>query len=127
MGFGEAAVGGAGGGEVGGAHLPRAVGGGDGDVADGVGQAAQVAAQDFREQHVQVAEIVAQGGTDHAQGERHGGEADGVAAVHRHDGLRDGEDAFFASELAGGELGALVMAVGGGAEDAGWCAHGGGG
>ena len=90
------------------------------DIADGVGQAAEVAVQDFRQQLVEVAEMVAQGGADHAEGERHAGEGDFVAAGFGHDGLRDGEDAFLALDLAGGWLGALVAAFGDGAEDAGW-------
>ena len=113
-------------GEVGGAHFLRAVGGVVRDFSDGVGEFAQVAAQQVGQQGIEIGKMSSHGAGAHAQGLRETREGHGVDAAAGQDGLRDRQDAGELFRLTRGEVGRVALELFGvGAEDSVWGAHGG--
>ena len=126
VGFGEAALGCARVGEVGGAAFLRAVRGVSRDFVEGAGEFAQVAVEEGRQQGVEVGEVSPEGAGGHTQGLGQAGGRHGVDAVSGHEALGDGEDAGVLLLLTDGEVGRVALeAFGVGAEDSGWGLHGG--
>jgi len=90
------------------------------DLAEGAGQGAQMAQEDFAEHGVEVDDVAAQRLRVQVQGKCEPGEQDQLAAVTRHEGLARREDVLVACQLfwaAAEQCGGDVPCFG--AEDAG--------
>ena len=111
MGFGEAAVGAAGGGEVGGAAFRHGVGVGLVDRAEGAVDGLVVLVDDFHEQGVEVGEVEADGGGGDVHGDGEVADAQVAQAVQRQEVPAGGENPGAAFELFGGEPVWFVLEV----------------
>jgi len=95
-------------------------------LGQGVGDFPLVAADEGRQQDVEIGKMSSQRGGAHAQGLGEAGGGHGVDAVSGHEALGNGEDAGVLLLLTLREVGGVALEVFGvGAEDSVWGSHGG--